>query len=140
MPDHVLARFERIGKKYYFPSGDPAFKDHGTRLTTRSENSELVATLIEVAQARGWDSVRVRGSERFRQEAWRQARLAGLTVRGYRASELDQKLLVRTMVNERRSGAESMRGSEPESANAARGEDTPTAGVAAARGCGARRS
>jgi hypothetical protein len=39
----------------------------------------------------------VTGTERFRQEAWRQARMAGVAVRGYRPSEAEQAQLIRAM-------------------------------------------
>jgi putative DNA primase/helicase len=69
----------------------------GHRLTTGSENTQVVHSLIEIAHARGWTQVTVSGTERFRQEAWRQARLAGLAVRGYRPSDPEQAALIRAM-------------------------------------------
>ena len=104
IPDHVRGQLVQLGNKWYLPTGELAMRDHGTRLTTRLESSEVIGLHIAVAQARGWDSIRVTGTERFRQETWRQARLAGLNVRGYRATEVEQALLVRTIVQERRNG------------------------------------
>jgi hypothetical protein len=43
----------------------------------------------------------VTGTERFRQEAWRQARLAGLAVRGYRPSEAEHAQLIRGLAGNR---------------------------------------
>ena len=37
---------------------------------TASENTEVVRSLVEIARARGWTEVTVRGTERFRKEAW----------------------------------------------------------------------
>src|SRR3569833_3664779 len=72
VPASVKDRFAQEGRRYFFSDGSPAFRDHGRRLTTPSENSQVIATLIDIAQARGWESIRVRGTERFRQEAWKQ--------------------------------------------------------------------
>jgi len=52
-----------------------------------------------------WSEVTVRGTERFRGEAWRQARLNGLAVRGYQATEAEQRVLVRTLGRRESAGA-----------------------------------
>lgn len=97
VPQSVRDRFVQDGRRYYFPDGAPAFKDLGKRLTTASENTEVVHSLVEIAQARGWSEITVSGTERFRQEAWRQARLAGLSVRGYKPSGIERAQLVRAL-------------------------------------------
>jgi hypothetical protein len=97
VPQSVRDRFVKDGKRYYFPDGAPAFKDLGRRLTTPSENTAVIGSLIEIAQSRGWNEITVSGTERFRQEAWRQARLSGIAVRGYRASSIEQAQLVRAL-------------------------------------------
>jgi hypothetical protein len=89
------------GHRFYFPDGAPAFKDQGRRLTTPSENTQVVHSLIEIAHSRGWTEVTVTGTERFRQEAWRQARIAGLSVRGYRPSEVEHAQLIRALARSR---------------------------------------
>ncbi len=84
LPQSVRDRFIQDKRRFYFPDGAPAFRDHGKRLTTGSENTEVVRSLVEIARTRGWEEISVAGTERFRQEAWRQGRLAGLDVRGYK--------------------------------------------------------
>ena len=90
VPQQVRDRFRQDGNRFYFPDGAPAFRDHGRRLSTASENTEVIHSLIEIARSRGWQEISVDGTERFRQEAWRQGRLAGLAVRGYNPS-LDER-------------------------------------------------
>src|SRR6185437_13919860 len=97
VPQAVRDRFIQDGRRYYFPDGAPAFKDLGKRLTTQSENTEVVHSLIEIADARGWSEITVSGTERFRREAWRQARLAGLEVRGYKPTSVEQAQLIRAL-------------------------------------------
>jgi hypothetical protein len=105
VPESVRNRFIQDGHRFFFPDGAPAFKDQGRRLTTTSENTQVVHSLIEIAHSRGWTEVTVTGTERFRQEAWRQARMAGLAVRGYRPSEVEQAQLARSLArNISRSG------------------------------------
>jgi Large polyvalent protein-associated domain 7 len=97
VPQSVRDRFVQDGHRFFFPDGAPAFKDLGRRLTTASENTQVVHSLIQIAHSRAWTEVTVTGTERFRQEAWRQARMAGLAVRGYRPSEAEQAQLIRAM-------------------------------------------
>ncbi len=101
IPDGVFERFIGIGGKYYFPDGSPAFVDRGQKLTTRSENVELVRSLVSIAQARGWGAIAVSGTERFRKEAWVAAQAVGLTVKGYTPTELEQAQLVRALAKHR---------------------------------------
>lgn len=120
VPQSVRDRFVQDGHRFFFPDGAPAFKDLGRRLTTASENTQVVHSLIQIAHSRGWTEVTVTGTERFRQEAWRQARLAGLGVRGYRPSEAEQAQLIRAM------GRDLLRSSERVDSISADG-GTPTA-------------
>ena len=110
VPDHVRRRFVQVGRKYYFPDGARAFTDRGRRLTTPSENTEVIRSLVTIAQARGWNEIVVRGTDSFRREAWFAARLMGLDVRGYRPTDIEQARLVRTLAS-RQTGAEE-RGAE----------------------------
>ena len=97
VPQSVRDRFVQDGHRFFFPNGQAAFKDLGRKLTTASENTQVVRSLIEIAHSRGWTEVTVAGTERFRQEAWRQARLEGLTVKGYRPADAEQAQLVRAL-------------------------------------------
>lgn len=100
VPDHIKQRFVQVGKKYHFPDGARAFTDHGSRLTSPSENTEVIKSMISIAQARGWSDVTLSGTERFRKEAWFAARVAGLEARGYSPTELEQGRLVRMLARE----------------------------------------
>jgi hypothetical protein len=75
----------------------------------------VVRSLIEIAHSRGWTEVTVTGTERFRQEAWRQARLEGLTVKGYRPSDAEQAQVVRAMARRLSRPADSL-SADPEPA------------------------
>ncbi len=101
VPEEIQRRFVQIKNSYYFPDGVRAFTDRGTRLTTGSENTEVIRSLIQIAEARGWGEITVRGTERFRKEAWAAAHTAGIEVRGYRPTEFEQARLVRSLGRER---------------------------------------
>jgi hypothetical protein len=104
VPEHIHARYIKVGNKYHFTNGDLAFADRGRGLSTRLENTEVIRDLIAIAKERGWNDIALGGTARFRKEAWQQANLAGLTVRGYRPSELERAQLVRLMSRERDDG------------------------------------
>lgn len=97
VPEEVRRRFVQIKNDYFFPDGAKAFKDRGDKLTTQSENTEVIRSLMTIAQSRGWDEVRVRGSERFRREAWVAAQTAGIAIQGYKPTELEQSRLARAV-------------------------------------------
>jgi len=97
----VSARYIKVGNKYHFPNGDLAFSDRGRGLSTRLENTEVIRDLVAIAKERGWDHIALRGTDRFRKEAWQQAKMAGLAVRGYRPSELERAQLARALGRER---------------------------------------
>jgi Large polyvalent protein-associated domain 7 len=101
VPQSVRDRFVQEGNRFYFPDGAVAFRDGGRRLSTPSVNTEVVGTLIEIARSRGWTEVSLGGTEAFRREAWRQARVAGLEVRGFRPSEQERVQLIRTLARDR---------------------------------------
>jgi putative DNA primase/helicase len=97
MPEAVHRKFVQVGKHYHFPDGARAFSDHGTRLSSPSENIEVIKSLVTVAQARGWSSIPVSGTQRFKQAAWLAAHVAGLRVRGYSPTALEQARVARTL-------------------------------------------
>src|ERR1700731_3048282 len=41
VPEHIAKRFVKVDERYYFPDGAHAFTDRGSRLTTKSENTEV---------------------------------------------------------------------------------------------------
>jgi putative DNA primase/helicase len=89
----------QLKNSYFFPDGARAFTDRGDRLTTPSENTEVIRSLVAIAQARGWGEVVVGGSERFRRDAWAAAHAAGLEVRGYKPTQFEQTRLVRSLAS-----------------------------------------
>jgi putative DNA primase/helicase len=99
VPEEVRRGFVQLKNSYFFPDGARAFTDRGDRLTTPSENTEVIRSLVAIAQARGWGEVVVGGSERFRRDAWAAAHAAGLEVRGYKPTQFEQTRLVRSLAS-----------------------------------------
>jgi len=125
VPDEIKQRFVQVGNKYHFPDGARAFTDHGNRLTSPSENSEVIKSLISIAQARGWSDVTISGTERFKKEAWFAARVAGLDVRGYSPTEFEHGRLVRALARAQVPAAQPPAPSAQSSSSLPRAERVP---------------
>lgn len=81
------------GKPQPVATPKPIFVDHGPRLSTHKDDRTTVADMVSIAQAKGWTSFTVRGSETYRRNAWIEGSLAGLEVQGFRPAEHDQVAL-----------------------------------------------
>ena len=95
IPAELERRFIRVKDRFYFPDRSLAFVDRGTRLTAETENIEVIRGLVRIAQARGWEALRVTGTESFRGKVWREAALHAIAVRGYDPSEIERAQLAR---------------------------------------------
>jgi hypothetical protein len=100
VPDEVREKFTLVGDRYHFKDGALAFWDRGNKITSPSENTEVIRSIVAIAQARGWTGITVTGTERFRRDAWFAARLTGIEVRGYEPTEFEQERLARTLARE----------------------------------------
>ena len=90
IPHEIAQRFVRVDNQFYFPDRSLAFVDRGTSLKAESENLEVVRSLVAIAQARGWEAIRVNGTESFRRSVWREAMRQGLLVRGYTPTDVER--------------------------------------------------
>lgn len=114
MPESVARRFLRVDTEYYFQDRTPAFSDRGNKLATRSANHEIVRSMVEIAKAREWDTITVKGTEEFRRSAWMEATQDGLTVAGYKPTALDlAELANRPASNTVEKGVAQSKGSVP---------------------------
>jgi len=91
-------RFLQADNQFYFRGGlgeadKVAFADHGTSLTTEHEDPTVIHGMLLLAQAKGWTSLRVKGSDTFKAEAWMQATMVGIEVQGYQPREIDRARL-----------------------------------------------
>ena len=95
VPEAVKARFMQVDHDYFWPDKTPAFIDRDSKLATRGENAEVIRAMVQIAKARDWTSITVKGTEEFRRGAWLEASLVGMHVEGYKPTELDKQDLAR---------------------------------------------
>lgn len=95
VPSEIEKQFLRVGNKFYYPKNRDnkevvAFEDKGNRLETKSNSESIADTLVRIAEARGWDEIKISGTESFRREVWMQASSKAIQVKGYTPTELDK--------------------------------------------------
>ena len=97
IPADISAQYVRAGDKYYSPNNPKvvAFVDRGDKLETPSSAPQIAKSLVAIAEARGWDELRVKGTDAFRREVWLDASSKGIHVDGYKPTELDKGELER---------------------------------------------
>lgn len=92
LPDDVRKRFvysDTVPGQYFDRSRKLAFIDKGGRLATDQNTPEIIASMVSVAQAKGWKAITVKGHEDFQREAWLAASLAGIEVKGFKPKAPD---------------------------------------------------
>jgi hypothetical protein len=95
LPPEVEREYVNVGSKYYSQKNPEveAFEDKGNKLQTRSNSEQVASNLVKIAEARGWDEIKVSGTETFRREVWMEAAARGMEVKGYTPSEQDKAAL-----------------------------------------------
>ncbi|SOE50019.1 hypothetical protein SAMN05446635_0303 [Burkholderia sp. OK233] len=108
------------------------FEDKGRSLSTASEDRDVIAHMVEVAKAKNWGELQLKGSEEFRRQAWIAAELAGVPTRGFKPGAQDRAVLtaareaMRIGAGDKSSEADKVRTNEMEAADAA-GQKQPAA-------------
>ncbi|WP_413705563.1 LPD7 domain-containing protein [Ralstonia sp. Ralssp110] len=82
------------------------FEDKGRSLSTESNDRSVIAHMVEVAKAKNWGTVTLRGSEEFRRQGWIAAELAGVKSNGFRPRAQDRAMLEAARQEMRISGAQ----------------------------------
>ena len=97
VPPEIEKQYLRVGDKFYHPKNTDlvAFEDKGNRLETKSNSENIAESMVRIASARGWDEIKVSGSETFRKEVWLEAASRGMHVKGYTPSEQDKAELAK---------------------------------------------
>lgn len=87
-----------IGQTEYRYRGDTsrvAFTETIFRLATDNNSPSVARSMVDVAQARNWQALRVSGHEDFKRLVWLEASVRGVKVLGYEPQHADVELLKR---------------------------------------------
>lgn len=85
---------EKDGERRYFDDYQRralAMRATATSVSTKREDLNTVRAMLELAEARGWQTVQIRGSSEFRREAWIEATARGLEGRGFAATDVERQ-------------------------------------------------
>jgi putative DNA primase/helicase len=95
VPEALRKRFLKERNKYFFrdEGNRLAFEDAGKRLVTDHNSPEVARSMVELAQAKGWSTIRLKGTEEFKREAWLQASLNGMQIEGFQPRDADRARL-----------------------------------------------
>lgn len=75
--------------------------DKKTSFETKSNSERASETMVDAAAARGWQNIKVSGSEDFKKQAWEAAAEKGMEVRGYEPTEAEKvKVLNKVLAKE----------------------------------------
>jgi hypothetical protein len=89
--------FDKGAAQFTFRSGEEqgrvAFVDAGKTLSTERDDKSTIRAMLEVAAAKNWKEITVSGTDDFRRNAWLEASLNGIKVRGYEPREADKQIL-----------------------------------------------
>lgn len=68
-----------------------AFRATAKQISSRLSDRQTVTAMLDLAQERGWSTVKLRGTDEFKREAWVQAQERGLETAGYKPKETDRQ-------------------------------------------------
>lgn len=91
LPNDIASRYVQKGQAFYEAGNDkaPAFVDKGDKLVTSRNDGQVAHHMVQLAQARGWPEVELKGSPDFKRAAWIEAEAQGLKTRGYEPTAKD---------------------------------------------------
>lgn len=91
---HGLYIAEKRGTRTYYADYQQkreVMRADGNRISTKLDDKQAVTAVLDLAEARGWNRVRVRGTEDFKRETWVQAQVRGIAAEGYKPTATDQQ-------------------------------------------------
>ena len=89
---------EPTGQTEYRFRGDPsrvAFTERAFSVSTEVNSPSAVRSMLDLAEARDWQPLRVRGHADFKRMVWLEASIRGLPVSGYEPARSDAEILQR---------------------------------------------
>jgi len=81
--------------RYYFKDNNQrlAITDRGNKILSPENDARVAVAMAKLAESKGWDSIKVKGTPEFQREVWLEASSRGLKVQGYTPTEADKAAL-----------------------------------------------
>ena len=93
-PAGFEARYLRVEGKYLDLDNRQTvmFQDKGAKIKTARADAQTIRDMLDTAQAKNWDSIKISGSRDFKRRVWLEAELRGIASTGYTPSKADLAL------------------------------------------------
>jgi hypothetical protein len=91
---HNLYTADKWSSRVYYADyqqKSEVMRANSNRITTKLDDRQTVSAMLDLAQARGWQSINLRGTESFKREAWVQAQVRGIATEGYQPKTTDMQ-------------------------------------------------
>lgn len=126
LPETVANEYKVKDGKFHDKASDALrFEDHGKKLSTPVEDPKVIAHMVEVASAKNWGALELKGTDNFKQIAWLEAQSRGIETKGYQPTERDKEQLGKVMVERGLAGKEITAPSSPGKTNEIVGVSQP---------------
>jgi hypothetical protein len=101
IPPDVGAKYLQVENKFFHRKNPeiPVFEDKGAKIETKYNSQAVAADLVKIAKERGWDTIKINGTNEFRRETWFEAQSRGIKTIGYTPTEFDKQLLAERLAN-----------------------------------------
>lgn len=96
-PEHIAKAYyveDKGGERSYYDDykrSSVAMRATDTTISSKREDLNTVRAMVDIAAARGWQSIDVAGSKEFKREAWIEAAARGIEAKGYRPNDPDRQ-------------------------------------------------
>lgn len=96
-PESIESRYVVAGGKYLSAANHTTvmFTDAGKKISTAKADMQTINDMLEVAKEKGWDSIKISGSQEFKSMMYVAAESRGIRTTGYRPKPEDLALLER---------------------------------------------
>lgn len=96
-PESIESRYVVAGGKYLSAANHTTvmFTDAGKKISTAKTDMQTINDMLEVAKEKGWDSIKISGSQEFKSMMYVAAESRGIRTTGYRPKPEDLALLER---------------------------------------------
>jgi hypothetical protein len=86
-------KFPTTARVYYsdYQQKQEVMRAKPNEITTKLDDRQTIGAMLDLAQARGWQSVKLRGTDEFEREAWVQAQARGMKTEGYTPTNTDKQ-------------------------------------------------
>jgi len=88
-----------------------------SRITTTLDDRKTVSAMLDLAQERRWDRIKLTGSDSFRREAWVQAHVRGIETTGYQPQNTDLQEVARRVAPANQNAAPAEKAPTPQQKN-----------------------